>query len=326
MVGKGINCIFVEYKEMYNKYGGFSTLDKEVYSKKWFAILMLFILAPIGIFLIYKFKHFGNVANAVLSVVFGLVFIFALTSGGGEDTPKEKKEPAAVATTANTEVDKKDDEKAKAEAEKKKAEEAKKAEEEAAKKAEEEAAKKAAEEAKKTPQEKMIEKVTGLMSSKQAFDAGSYIKGDIPEGEYAFISFTEDGKYYSEKDPAGNIIDNENFDSFGYVYVHDSGNLETRGVLISTSAFSTLGVSSAKEIYEILNNVQDYKDAGWYKVGVDIQPGKYVIESYGEGYVAIMGGPVGKNDIIDNEIFNGRYSVNVTNGQYLKISRGKITQ
>lgn len=301
-------------------------MDKEVYSKKWFAILMLFMLAPIGIYLIYKFKHFGNVTNAVLSVVFSLFFIFVLTSGGGDDTPKEKKEPS-VATTANAEADKNDEKKAKAEAEKKAEEEAaaRKAEEE--KKKEEEAARKAAEEeAKKTPQEEMIEKITGLMSSKQAFDAGSYIKGDIPKGEYAFISFTEDGKYYGEKDPAGNIIDNENFDSFGYVYVHDAGNLETRGVLISTSAFEALGVKSAKEIYEILNNVQDYKDAGWYKVGVDIQPGQYVIESYGEGYVAIMGGPVGKNDIVDNEIFNGRYSVNVTNGQYLKISRGTISQ
>lgn len=39
-----------------------------------------------------------------------------------------------------------------------------------------------------------------------------------------------------------------------------------------------------------------------------------------------MSGPVGKNDIVDNEIFNGRYSVNVTNGQYLKVSKGVIAQ
>ena len=38
--------------------------------------------------------------------------------------------------------------------------------------------------------------------------------------------------YYSEEDSAGNIIDNENFDSFGNVKVHAAGNLTTRGVLI----------------------------------------------------------------------------------------------
>lgn len=98
----------------------------------------------------------------------------------------------------------------------------------------------------------MIEKISGLMDSKQAFDTGSYIKMDIPVDEYAFISFAGSGKYYGEKDPAGNIIDNENFDSFGYFYVHDAGNLETQGVLVSTGAFGALGVSSAKEIYEIM--------------------------------------------------------------------------
>jgi hypothetical protein len=190
--------------------------------------------------------------------------------------------------------------------------------------------KKAAEEASKpielTPQQQMIEKISGLIDSKQAFDTGSYIKGDIPAGEYAFISFAGSGKYYSEKDLAGNIIDNENFDSFGYVYVHDAGNLGTQGVLINTTAFGTLGVSGAKQIFEIMNNVQNYKDSAWYKVGVDIQPGQYIIESYGQGYVAVMAGPVGKSDIVDNENFNGRYTTNVSNGQYLKISGGTIAQ
>ncbi|MDM5330438.1 hypothetical protein [Neobacillus sp. CF12] len=108
--------------------------------------------------------------------------------------------------------------------------------------------------------------------------------------------------------------------------MNDAGNIETQGVLINTAAFGTLGVSGAKQIYEIVNNVQDYKDSAWYKVGVDIPPGQYVIESYGQGYVAVMAGPVGKSDIVDNENFNGRYTTNVTNGQYLQISKGKIAQ
>ncbi|MCA1066145.1 hypothetical protein QTG56_25340 (plasmid) [Rossellomorea sp. AcN35-11] len=208
------------------------------------------------------------------------------------------------------------------------AEEKKKAEEEAAKKkADEEAKKKAEEEAKKTPQQKMIGEIQKLLETDQAFDSGSYIKGDIPKGEYAFIPFAGSGEYYVEKDGAGNIIDNENFDSFGYVYVHGAGNIENNGVLINTSAFEVLGVKSAKEIYQVVNQVEeDFKESAWYKVGVDIPAGQYVIESYGDGYVAVMSGPVGNNDIVDNEIFNGRYQVTVSDGQYLKVSQGYISE
>src|SRR5690606_8411951 len=59
----------------------------------------------------------------------------------------------------------------------------------------------------KTTQEIMLEKISGLIASKEAFDTGSYVKGDIPVGDYAFISFEGSGKYYSEEDSAGNIID-----------------------------------------------------------------------------------------------------------------------
>jgi len=193
------------------------------------------------------------------------------------------------------------------------------------KKADEEdaAAKKAAEE---TPKQKILNAIKTLIDSKQAFDSGDYIQGDIPAGEYAFIPFQGSGNYYSEKDAANNIIDNEIFDSFGYVYVHASGNIENQGLLINTSAFPQLGVSGAKQIYEILNDTQNYKGAGYYKIGTDLPAGKYIIDSQGEGYVADMSGPVGKGEINNNQIFNGRYSVTVSNGQYLKVSHGTISQ
>lgn len=176
----------------------------------------------------------------------------------------------------------------------------------------------------KSPKEQMFDGIKKLMESKQAFDTGSYVKGDIPVGEYAFIPIDGSGKYYSEDDAAGNIIDNENFDSFGYVYVHSVGNLETSGVLINVNAFGALGVKGAKEIYEKLNDTANYKGAAWYKVGLDIDPGQYTIESLGQGYVAVMTGPVGNSDIVDNNNFNGKYSVSVGTGQYLKVSRGEI--
>ena len=176
----------------------------------------------------------------------------------------------------------------------------------------------------KSPYGLMVDRIRALISSKEAFDTGSYAEGDIPLGEYAFIPFSGSGKYYSEEDSAGNIIDNENFDSFGYVYVHGTGNIETESLLIKTSAFKMLKVKSAKEVYEILNKVKKYQGAGLYKVGTDIEPGKYTIKSYGEGYFAVMSGPVGNNEIINNDNFNGRRSVEVKIDQYLQVTTGEI--
>ena len=61
-----------------------------------------------------------------------------------------------------------------------------------------------------------------------------------------------------------------------------------------------------------------------YKVGLDIQAGYYVIESSSEAYVALLTGPIGRNDIIDNDFFDGRYALSISEGQYLQISGGTI--
>lgn len=174
--------------------------------------------------------------------------------------------------------------------------------------------------------DQMIQDIVDLIDEGLAFDTGSYIKGDIPKGEYAFVTFDGSGQYYAEKEISGSIIDNENFDSFGYVYVHEEGNVETKGALVKVEALGDLGVSGAKELYEILNELEDYKGSGWYKAGLDIEPGEYIIESIGDGYVAVMNGPVGNTNIDNNENFNGKFAVNVKDGQYLKISRGTIAE
>ena len=175
-----------------------------------------------------------------------------------------------------------------------------------------------------TEREKMLLKLSELLDTKEAFDTGSYVKGDIPAGEYAFVKFEGSGSYYSEEDAAGNIIDNENFDSFGYVKVHASGDLETYGVLVKVSALNKLGVKGAKELYEILNETSNWNQAGYYKVGVDIAPGKYIVESIGSGYYAVL--PVGNNEIIKNDNYNGKKTVNLNKGQYLELSRSTITK
>lgn len=177
-----------------------------------------------------------------------------------------------------------------------------------------------------TPKEEMTQELMSLIDEGKAFDSGSYIEGDIPKGEYAFITFDGSGQYYSEEDSSGNIVDNENFDGFGYVSVQEVGNLTNSGALVKVEALDELGVAGAKELYEIMNEKEDYKESGWYKIGKDLDPGKYVIESVGSSYVGVYSGPVGNNEIINNENFNGRYSVNVQEGQYLQISGGEIAE
>ena len=168
---------------------------------------------------------------------------------------------------------------------------------------------------------------SGLISEGLAYDTGDYIKGDITPGEYAFVKFDGSGSYYSEEDAAGNIIDNENFDSFGYVKVHGVGSVKTRGVLVNINAFERLNVTGAKQLYEILNNQKNYNQGGYYKVGTDIEPGQYLLESIGgSGYWAIMTGPVGNSDIVNNDNYSGRASVNLRTGQYITISRSTITK
>lgn len=286
-----------------------------------FAMIVVFIALLAGIVFLVRgivaalrkkenakknFMYMG-ISLAVMIISFVIFAVSSETEDAGETT--KQMEPAKKELSAEERAKKEADEKAAAEA-----------------KAQKEAEEKAKAEAAKSPKEKLFDSLKVLLDSKQAFDTGSYVKGDIPAGEYAFVSFEGSGKYYVEKDSADNIIDNESFDSFGYVYVHGRGNIETQGLLVKTTSLPKLNVSGAKQLYEILNDTSNFKDAGYYKIGMDLPAGKYVIESLGEGYMAKMSGPVGKSDIIDNEMFNGRYSVTVSKGQYLNISNAFLAE
>ena len=173
----------------------------------------------------------------------------------------------------------------------------------------------------------LLNELVKMIDEGLVYDSGSYVKGEVKAGEYAFVKFGGAGSYYEELDLAGNIIENENFDSFGYVKVLQTGDLTTRGVLINVSAFKRLGVSGAKEIWEILNDVKDYNQSGYYKVGYDINPGKYIVETLGgDGYYAVMSGPVGKSKIIRNDFYSGKKTVSISKGQYITLSGAKIYQ
>lgn len=177
-----------------------------------------------------------------------------------------------------------------------------------------------------TEKQEYLSKLVTLIKNKKAFDSGNYVKGDIPPGEYVFSKYENSGSYYEEDDSAGNILDNKNFMSFGYVKVHGAGNLETKGVLVSMEGMKELGLNGAKELYEKLNNEKDWNQSGIYKVGTDIKSGTYLLESTGSAYYEVMSGPVGESEIVNNENFKGRVNVTVENGQYLDVSRATIAK
>jgi len=160
-----------------------------------------------------------------------------------------------------------------------------------------------------------------MISDKKAFAPGSYSTGQIPEGEYAFL--VQGSGYYSEEVNC-EIIDNENFASFGYVYNHGMGNIKCDGILINIQYLGETGHSSIKSLYENITGQKNYNFSGHYKIGVDIPQGNYILQSVGTGYMEINQGPIGKSNIIDNDNFNGSKSITLLNGQYLKLNRVKI--
>jgi len=170
------------------------------------------------------------------------------------------------------------------------------------------------------PKEKT--KLDLLVEKKLAFLPGTYAQGTIPKGEYIFVS--ERGGYYAEERD-GEILDNENFDSFGYVYNHAIGDITTHRLLISEGALVELGASGAKDIYMRLTKKSEYNFSGHYKVGSDIQPGRYIVESAGEAYMEVNHGPIGNGEIINNDNFKGTKSVTLRDGQYLKLNRASIS-
>lgn len=66
--------------------------NEKFFNKKWFAILMLVFFAPIGIFLIWKEKHFNKKMNKRLSIIFGIWFVIILVIGQTSEDNQEVKE------------------------------------------------------------------------------------------------------------------------------------------------------------------------------------------------------------------------------------------
>jgi hypothetical protein len=84
-------------------------------------------------------------------------------------------------------------------------------------------------------------------AKKQAFPPGDYTPGSIPSGLYVYIPHSG-SHYYSETDLNGNILDNEGFQSVGYVHVHGIGNVETRGFLVQHAVVQRSEYKTGKRV------------------------------------------------------------------------------
>jgi hypothetical protein len=108
--------------------------------RKWLMWVTLILFAPVGIFLLWKNKHYGKNASIALSIVFGLFFIAMASGGDGKNQktvsvlPKQTTTP--IKTLIPTPIKTLTPEEAAKIAEAKAAEDKKKADEVAAKKAE----------------------------------------------------------------------------------------------------------------------------------------------------------------------------------------------
>ena len=77
--------------------------ETKFYKRTWFIVLMLLFVPPVGIFLMWKFTRWNQVLKVILSVVFGILFIFALMIGSSEDKSKIEEAEATQQEEALTE-------------------------------------------------------------------------------------------------------------------------------------------------------------------------------------------------------------------------------
>ncbi|WP_079708578.1 MerC domain-containing protein [Paraliobacillus ryukyuensis] len=66
--------------------------QKKFYQQSWFAWVMLFVFTPVGIFLMFKYKHHGIALRTISSVVFGIIFISVAATGTGDSETTETED------------------------------------------------------------------------------------------------------------------------------------------------------------------------------------------------------------------------------------------
>jgi|GEM_PF-1688226 hypothetical protein len=72
---------------------------EKFYKQMWFMWLSLVVLAPVGIFLLWKYKRFNDKSRLVLTAVFAIFFVVVIIIGNSGSKPTEQVVSNEVATT-----------------------------------------------------------------------------------------------------------------------------------------------------------------------------------------------------------------------------------
>lgn len=143
-------------------------------------------------------------------------------------------------------------------------------------------------------------------------DEGQYKVGsDIPSGEYALFTSSGSGYFCVSSDANSNdIIYNDNFPTNTFITVYDG-------------EYLTLNRAYAVPVDG--NEIEIDKDNAYMlRVGVDLPAGEYKL-SGDQGYYCIYSNSR-QEDIIANDNFSGQAYINVSDGQYLVLSRCSISE
>lgn len=181
------------------------------------------------------------------------------------------------------------------------------------------------------PTEAPTEKPTEATTKKEtkAYGEGMYKVGkDIPEGEYILYNTSNYDAYTCVSDDANqnDIIFNENFPSDLIITVYDDEFLDlSRCMAIN---LDELIEGNEDKTDTLINVVADRVDEGvMYKVGLMLEPGEYKLETTGNygGYYCIYSDSR-HDDIVANDNFDSSTYVEVSDGEYLLLSRCKIVE
>ena len=170
-------------------------------------------------------------------------------------------------------------------------------------------------------------KVTCIVNVKRKTDTVPYkiygestyrVGSTIPAGQYAlFTTGSISGYFQISSDSTGSlssIIANDNFD-------YNS--------IITVKTGQYLKLLRCKAIPIVHAKISPNVKGGMYRVGIDIKPGEYMLESTSSirGYYEISSSDSHSlNDIVANDNFSGVAYITVENGQYLKLNRCKLSK
>ncbi|WP_243855034.1 hypothetical protein, partial [Halalkalibacterium halodurans] len=138
------------------------------HEKSWLAWVALIFCAPVGIFLMWKYKHHGKVLRSVASVLFAIIWL-NVVFGGSDDVAKEEDSTEVAAVEEEEDIEEENEEEIEDKDEEPEKEEPEKEEPEKEEKEEQE--KKEKKEESRSPEEIIENVITDTLKEKTNYDA-----------------------------------------------------------------------------------------------------------------------------------------------------------